>query len=126
MIPGANLLSIAMGAIGSQPVSYFKNTSRAANEAGFYVGGFAPGVAVRDCSVQPMPRSRYENLGLDLSRDYVQWFVSRAVIGVERDAQGDVFNWAGKRWQVESITDWSVQDGWVCALAVRVEGAPNA
>ena len=119
-VPSLNLLGIALTAIGHQPVVYFRNLGRATNAAGFMEGSYAAPAAVHVGSVQAVPRTRYSQEGLDLSKDYVNWFVPQYVLGVARDAQGDQFNWNGKRWQVESITDWNAQDGWVQALAVAI------
>lgn len=124
-IPGMNLLGMALTVIGSQPVQYYRSTGPAVrNAAGFMTAPYAAAETIFTCSVQAVPRARYAQLGLDLAKDYVTWFVPRAVFGVDRDESGDRFAWSGKLWQVESCTDWSAQDGWVQALAVRVGVAP--
>jgi hypothetical protein len=124
-VPGFNLLGLALTMIGSQPVQYQRCTGPAVpNEAGFMAAPYAPAVPVNVGSVQAIPRARYSQLGLDLSKDYVTWFVPRAVFGVDRDESGDRFTWRGKLWQVESCTDWSAQDGWAQALAARIGEAP--
>lgn len=123
-VPGMNLLGLALTMIGSQPVQYLRCTGPAVpNAAGFMAAPYAAPVLVDIGSVQAVPRARYAQLGLDLAKDYVNWFVPRAVFGVDRDESGDRFEWRGAVWQVESTTDWSAQDGWVQALSARV-GVP--
>lgn len=124
-VPGMNLLGLALTVIGSQPVEYYQCTGPAVpNAAGFMAAPYAPAVLVTTGSVQAVSRARYAQLGLDLAKDYANWFVPRAVFGVDRDESGDRFAWRGALWQVESTTDWSAQDGWVQALAARVGVAP--
>lgn len=120
-VPGMNLLGMALTMIGSQPVNYLRCTGPSApNAAGFMTAPYAAPVLVTTGSVQAVPRARYAQLGLDLAKDYVNWYVSRAVLGVDRDEAGDRFEWRNATWQIESVTDWSAQDGWVQALAVRI------
>lgn len=121
-VPGSNLLLEALDMIESQPVSYAQYTSRAANAAGIYITTLAAPVAVNVGSVQAVPRSRFEVLGLDYTKNYVTWFVPRAVIGIARDAAGDQITYAGQTYQVESLTNWMAQDGWVAALCVQIGG----
>lgn len=119
-VPGLNLLGVALTAIGHQPVTYYRNTGRTTNAAGFATGTWDAAVPVAVGSVQAVARARYSQEGLDLSKDYATWFVPRSVTGVARDAVGDQFDWNGRRWQVESVTDWHAQDGWMQALAVAL------
>lgn len=122
-VPGMNLLGLALGAIGHQPVVYSQYLSSTIDNKGRNIPQFAAPVGVPVGSVQAVPRGRYEQLGLSLSKEYVNWFVPRYVLGVCRDADGDRFNWRGEVWQVESTTDWSAQDGWCQCLSVRLGGA---
>lgn len=122
-VPGSNLLVEALGLIASQPVQYYQNTGRTTTGAGRYVSTLAAPVAVTVGSVQAVPRSRFEILGLDMSKKYVTWFVPRAVVGIVRDAAGDQITYNGQTFQVETTTDWEGQDGWMAALCVQIGGA---
>lgn len=112
MIPGSNVLSLALRAIGPQTVTLYRFASRSIAATGREVSVYAPPVTVRDGSVQPVPRMRYAAMGLDLTRSYVTWFTSAAVRGVERDRAPDVFVFGGRRYDVTSVTAWNLQDGW--------------
>jgi hypothetical protein len=122
-----NLLGIALTVIPSQTVMFYKATGRTKTPAGFWQPVFAAGVGVEIGSVQAVARSKYQILGLELSKKYVTWFVPRvAVVSLERDTSGDQFEYNGARYQTESVTDWEAQDGWLEVLAIKIEGAPDA
>lgn len=122
-----NLVDIALSVIPSQTVNYYKATARTETPAGYIVSEFAPAVVVARGSVQAVARSKYQILGLELSKKYVTWFVPQLdVVSLERDTSGDQFEYNGARYQTESVTDWKAQDGWLEVLAVKIEGAANA
>lgn len=126
MIPGMNLLEVALGAIAPQePVEYLQAVDRTTNSAGYLVATYAAPVPVKLSSVQAVSRSTYYFQGLDLSKKYVTWYVPREVLGLERDSSGDRMTYNGELFQVENTTDWAGQDGWVAALCVRL-GAGHA
>lgn len=125
MTPGSNLLLEALDLIESQPVIYFRFISRALNDAGFYVTTYAPGEPVFVGSVQAVPRTRYEVLGLEMEKEYVTWFVPQDVTGLERDSAGDAIEWNGGRYDLATPTKWTGQDGWMSIICVK-QGAANA
>ena len=120
MIPGLNILAEALKLIGSQTVRYYKATNRTKTAAGFFNSQFAAGVDITQGSVQAVPRSKYQILGLELQKKYVTWFVPQlAVVTLERGTSGDEFEYNGERFQAESVTDWAAQDGWLEVLGVK-------
>lgn len=123
-VPGSNLLVDALDLIESQTVSYLQATGSTTTPAGRKVPAFAAPVSVTRGSLQPIPKSRYQFLGLDLTKEYVIWYVSRAVVGVARDTSGDRIVYAGRTFQLQSLAMWFAQDGWVAATCVEID--PNA
>jgi hypothetical protein len=119
-VPGSNLLRQALKLITPQTVKYFRFQSRTLSPTGRDVSTFETGVDVPQGSVQAVPLSRYEMLGLDRQKRYVTWFVVRAVLGVGRDYSGDQFEWGGKRYDVVGETNWFLQDGWVAVIGVEL------
>lgn len=119
-VPGENLLLEALDMIESQSVTYYANTGRTTTGAGVYLSTLAAGVPITVGSVQAVPMDKFAVLGLDMAKNYVWWFVPRAVIGVERELAGDQFQYGTKRYQIESTTDWYAQDGWLSALSVKI------
>lgn len=126
MIPGSNLLNMAMGLIAPQTVKYFQALPRgAANSIGVLPSTFAAGVDVATGSLQPVPKALFQQLGLDYKKTYVTWYVQRSVIGLERDSSGDEIEWNGNRYKCQDENDWFGQDGWLAMLCVMI-GPANA
>lgn len=119
-VPGSNLLLQALRLIKPQTVQHFVATGRTTTGAGTFKSTFAPGVPVTMGSVQPVPRDRYDVLGLSLSKSYVNWIVPISAIALQRATSGDQMEWNGRRYQLESSTDWFGQDGWLRVLCVDV------
>lgn len=122
-VPGGNLLLEALDLIASQPVRYEQFTGQTTTAAGYNIAAYAAPVTVSVGSVQPLPKNRYQEMGLDLQKEYVTWFVPKFVIGTERDSKGDVITYAGRRWQLESDVDWFTQDGWMAIIGVDIGAA---
>ncbi|TQI79993.1 hypothetical protein FHU10_5156 [Serratia fonticola] len=121
MIPGSNLLNMALGIIGSQPVRYYRDSKqRQELPNGILVTQFEPGVIISSGSVQAVSPTHIEQAGLDVSRRHIEWFVSLDVLGVERDASGDEIEWDSKRWKAITPEKWVVQDGWCAVICQEV------
>jgi hypothetical protein len=119
MIPGANILSMAMSVIGKSSFSYLAFASRTPNAIGQDVTKYEPPVTLQG-SVQPVPRSLYQQYGLDFQRNYLNVYVSKAVLDVERDVSGDMIVFNGNSYQCLSVTPWVAIDGWNAVLCVQV------
>lgn len=118
-IPGANLLSVAARAIRFQTLGHRAFVSRAPNSAGDFVSVFAPSVDITG-SMQPVNRKLYQELGLNLSRNYSTLYTTATVRATERDREGDLITFAGKTWQCESDQSWAAVDGFTKMLCVEV------
>jgi hypothetical protein len=122
MIPGSNILNMAMGVIGRQSFEYNPFLIRKTNEIGQDVAIYDT-PQILSGSVQPVPRSLYQQYGLDLDRYYINFYVSKNVMDVARNVSGDQIVFNGNHYQCLSKTDWSPQDGWVAVLAVQITPA---
>lgn len=121
-IPGSNLLNSAFRVIASQQVKYYRFVSRDKNAAGVYIPSYAKPVGARG-SVQPVPRTRYEAMGLDFQKNYVTIFVEKSVIDIARDVAGDLFVYNAVVYHAESKTNWFGQDSWVAVVCVETDDA---
>lgn len=119
MIPGIDLLGVALQVIGKQSITYYRNTGRTLGASGKYVASFGQGCCLEG-SFQPVPRSRYQMFGLDFQKNYATFFASIDAMDLVRDAAGDQLTYCGKRYQVESTTPWFSQDGWKSILCVEI------
>jgi hypothetical protein len=119
MIPGSNLLRQAFRVIAKQQFTYEKFLSRSKGANGLLVPTYAPAVAKMG-SVQPVPRTMYEAMGLDFQKNYFTVYVTMDMQDLARDVSGDRITWDCTTLQVESKTDWFKVDGWIGLLAVQV------
>lgn len=119
IVPGSNLLNIALGVIAGQDVTLYRFTGRTTNAIGYDIASYAAGVPLTG-SMQPVARNLYQTLGLDFRKNYATLYASADVQDVTRDGSGDQFGWNGRRWQAESNTDWLAVDGWKGVLLVDV------
>lgn len=122
--PGSNTFALAMSVQGKQTINYYAAIGRTVNSIGLFEGAFAPPVPLK-CAVQPIQRSLYEQLGLDLQKNYVTLYIKRNTMDIERGTQGDQFSYAGRRFQLESELDWFRQDGWVGTLCSDIGAEPD-
>lgn len=120
MIPGSNILAIALTAIAPSTLSYYKNTGLVTGVSGLEVPTYAAPVQVKG-SFQPVPRNLYEIYGLDFSKEYFNLYISKLIIGVDRDSAGDQLGFSEARYKCKSVTPWSSIDGWNAVLCVKVD-----
>lgn len=119
MIPGGNLLNMALSVIKKQTFQYFTWTQRTLQPNGLYTAAYAAGLPVTG-SVQPIPRNLYAAMGLDFQKNYRNFFVQRDIFDVKRDVSGDQFCFEGKNFQCVSKTAWYGVDGWDQVLCIEV------
>lgn len=119
MIPGSNLLNLALTVIGHQFFDWYKFKARTTNAAGLDVPTYQPPISLQG-SIQPVPRNLYAAYGLQLEKNYFTFFVSQDILDIRRDVSGDQMFFNGKVYQCVSITDWFPMDGWTPVLCVQV------
>lgn len=106
MIPGSNILGMALRAIRPQVMQHRAFTGRTENAAGDTVATFAAPGEIRG-SIQPVDKRLYQELGLNLAKNYSTLYVFGAVVPTARDRDGDLVLFNGLTWQCESDRDWS-------------------
>ena len=124
MIPGQNVLKMALTLIAKQSVTYYAYLSRSTNAVGQDITVYSPPVRIVG-SFQPVPRQLYMQYGLDLQKDYSTFYTSNNILDVTRDVSGDQIVYRNRRYQVESNNDWYRQDGWKGVLCIDL-GVDNA
>lgn len=118
MIPGSNLLNLAMTVQGLQQVLYYRFISRTTNEIGLDESDYDSPIIVTG-SLQPVPRDRYEQLGLDFNRNYFTFYASKNIQDLKRDVSGDKISFNGKVFECISANDWYAIDGWLSITMVE-------
>lgn len=121
MIPGSNILEMALTVIGSTDVNYFAFLNRTTNTVGFDVTNYSIPILITSGSVQAVERKVYQNLGLDWAHQYINWFVPELdVTDIARDSSGDVIETLGRRYQLVGREDWLGIDGWKKIIAIDI------
>lgn len=121
MIPGANLLGMALRVIQPQTLQLRAFVSRDENAAGDTVSVFADPVEMPGCSMQPVDKKLYQQLGLNLAKNYSTLWVFGNVQPTARDRDGDIVLFDGKTWQCESDRNWSGVGEYRRVLCVEVQ-----
>lgn len=119
IVPGVNLLGLASRVLRFQDVQHRAYTGRTLNSVGDYVSAFASPVNIQ-ASVQPVEKKLYQELGLDLSRNYVYVWTSADIKPPKQGRAGDLLIFGGATYQAESDRFWRTVDGFTKLLAVEV------
>lgn len=123
-VPSSNLLAQALGVIQPVPFVLVKDTGRTLNSVGIWVTEYDTDPVEIYGSIQAVQRSLYNQLGLDMQKNYITIYASADLMDVSRDRAGDRVHWDGKQWQVLSQMPWKAIDGWVSVLAVDIGWIP--
>jgi len=120
LIPGSNLLGIALSAIqptgGVTVKTFISNTE---NEYGSTIKMYSDPVPMLGCSVQPMSAAMVQQLGLSLQKNYINIWTQSNIEAAYNGREGDIVNWNGVDWEILNPTSWQVQDGWKQITAVQ-------
>ena len=120
LVPGSNILGIALSAINpTGGIQFKKYLGKTENDFGSTIKTYSDPAPMLGCSVQPMSAAMVQQLGLSLQKSYVNiWTQSSIEIAYDGN-EGDIVIWDGAEWEVMSPTSWQVQDGWKQIIAVR-------
>lgn len=127
MIPGLNLLALALTVITSNSVNYFAFANRVTQPNGVDLTTYHPFITITQGSLQPVDRSLYKEYGLDWEKTYYVWYVPNLnASDIARDTSADIIEADGNRLQLAGGTDWFARDGWKSFLAVVIGPATGA
>lgn len=118
-IPSANLYKMAVRVIGQDAFYYFRYLSRETNQIGYDVSNFDDPILLQG-SIQAVPRTAYQAMGLDFNKEYFTFYVPNDFLEVDRDVSGDQIGYAGRQLQCLSSTPWFTIDGWKSILCVVI------
>lgn len=119
MIPGGNLLGLALSVIAPQTVLYLAYEGKTTNAAGKEVVTYAEPTGIYG-SFQPINRDRYEANGLDFDKSYATFYATGSYKPPFRNGAADRFAYAGRLWEAVGKVDWFAQDGWDAVMLVDV------
>lgn len=118
-VPYSNLLAMALKVISPSTFLLFPSPSRALNSIGMYVSSYSPPLTLSG-SVQAVNRNVYQQLGLDLQKNYIEIWVSADANDIARGRSGDKVVWQGYEYQLVTEVNWRKIDGWISVMAVEV------
>jgi len=121
--PGSNLLRQALTVIKPQPVTWYKAAGRTLNNIGQDVPYYEGAQSILG-SFQPVPRNLYQTLGLDLQKEYFDFFAYYPLEDVKRDFSSDLLVFHGRWYQCESADAWFGIDGWLEMRCVFILNPP--
>lgn len=125
MLSVNNVLN-AIRFLPKQTFAYYKNTHSAQpNDYGYINQEFYPPVLV-DGFIQPIERRLYSNMGLDLTKSYIQVWSDIDAHDSTRDQSGDHLVWQDYRWHIVGLCDWHTQNGWTSFIAVLIGNASDS
>ena len=116
-VPGSNLLGMASRLIRFQAIAWQRNIGVTQDAAGIDVSTFAPPFKIM-ASVQAVPRSVIVREGLDLQQNYLMVYTTQALQDLKRDKTPDLLIFGGRKYNVESNTNWKIQDGWLGSVVI--------
>lgn len=122
IVPGSNLLNMALGVIGAQGVEWRRYTGMVTTPSGVEQPTWAAPVTIAG-SIQPVDAKTLQQLGLDWTQNYVTFYASAEFREIERDQSSDRISYAGRTYQIAGKTAWFHQDGWDAIICIEVPDA---
>lgn len=121
MIPGVNLLSVALSVIQPQPIYWRQYKDRRQNALGNWINEFYPDALIRG-SWQPMGANDAKEHGFDTAKEYFSLFTPHDIKEVARGASTDQIIVSGQLFDVVECIDWYAQDGWKHLICCAISG----
>jgi hypothetical protein len=118
-VPGSNLLSIALTVITPQQIALSRATARVENAIGEWVTTYAAQAPVEG-SWQPVDQTKYESLGLDLTKKYFMFYTTERINSINRGESPDLCERNGRKYSTVSDVPWNDVDGWQSAMFVDI------
>lgn len=111
MIPGINLLNIAMRSIQPQTVVWYKWLGNTQTADGFDVPAYDGGTEITG-SFQPVEARVAREMGFDTQKQYRSMPTSNPLESLRREGSIDYVTFNGRKYEYAGEKDWYAQDGW--------------
>lgn len=119
-----NLLKVALKMLPKQNFFYLKYLGCEVNSFGVAVPRYAEPLLVNGC-IQAVDASLYQELNLNMDKNYRLVFSSLDFRGNESQEQPDRFFYDNKYWEIIKLSPWFEFNGWNSALIVEVKELQN-
>lgn len=119
-----NVLTPAMAATSilgcNKTFTFYKYESAVIDEMGRDVPSYADPVTYTG-SIQPVQNKMYEQLGLDLNKNYKTVFCSQLIKSIAENVQPDRIIYDGKTYEVVENKNWYETNGYSKILMVEIK-----
>lgn len=119
-----NLLPIAMAATDilgcNQPFQFLKYKGTTIDPMGRDVPEFEEPATLTG-SLQPVSNKMYEQLGLDLNKNYIVIYCPALMQSIAQTPQPDRIVFQNRTYELVENKDWYVSNGWTRAIAVELK-----
>lgn len=116
----SNLLNKALKLIPPEQYQYLQFISQEPNEMGIMTATYKDPEIILG-SVQSPENSLYQQMGLDLDKNYKIFYGAISIKGNEENPQPDRFIYDGKTYETVKNSDWFIYDRWCGVLAVELK-----
>ena len=104
----------------NQPFQFLKYKGATIDPMGRDVPEFEDAVALTG-SLQPVSNKMYEQLGLDLNKNYIVIYCPALMQSVAQKPQPDRIVFQNRTYELVEDKDWYVSNGWTRAIAVELK-----
>lgn len=119
MIPGVNILNMALSLIQPVTVQYLPFLDRTSNEIGLEVSTYDTPMPLKG-SFQPVPLRLFQQYGLDLNKIYYNFYAPANMLELNRLKSGDKLQFNGMEYEVIESGKWYQFDGWNGIMCVEI------
>lgn len=119
-----NLLNRALRLIPPETFQHVRFNGDTLNDFGVSVPNYSEPITLKG-SVQVPELVLYQQLGLELEKNYRIFYGAQLVQGNETQRQPDRFIYKSKTYEVVKNTPWFEYDGWCGVLAVEIKTNDN-
>ena len=100
------IFGIAMGVLPKDTALLRRFTGRTLTPEGLYVNAYSEAQPIV-ASIQPIDRSRYGHMGLDVAKGYIAVYTQTPLDDVNTDKNPDFLIWQGRAWEVVNRANWT-------------------
>lgn len=113
-----NLLNKALSILPKYQATWFKFDGLTVDDRGREKASYIDNGVIKG-SLQPVSLNTVIELGLDNSKEYINFYTSHDLSNTKRDGSPDYLEIDGVRYDVLDVTDWIKIDGWKGVLCIK-------
>ena len=123
-----NLLPIAMNATSilgcNQQFEFYQFQGSTLDDLGRDIPQYLEPINLTG-SIQAVPNKMYEQLGLDLDKNYITVFCPQLIQSLAQNSQPDRIIWNNRTFEAIETKDWTNLNGYTKALFVEIKDERN-